>query len=119
MRAIDVLEIRLEADIVSSKGADGVIDVLFGECGVDHRRRSHSLGESTGSNGLNRIVTTDVMWDGISHHDVLETASGNLVVVIRVTPGPETLLGGVGKDRRVIQVRRIYFRVRPGTECPS
>ena len=116
MGAEDVLEIGLEVDIVSREGVDREIDVRLTERGVEHRRGSDGLGESRQRNRLSGIVATDVMWDGISEGDVLEAAGGNLVVVIGVTPRPETILGGVGKDRRVIKVGGIYFHIRSGTE---
>ena len=56
------------------------------------------------------------MWDGISKGDVLEAAGRNLVVIVGVTPRPETILSGVGKDRRVIKVGGICFHIRSGTE---
>ena len=115
MGAVDVLEICLEVDVISRKRVDGIIDVLFAEGGVEKRRGSYGLGESRDRNGLEGIVATDVMWDRIGDGDVLETAGRNLVVVFRVTPRPKALLGGVGKDGRVVKVRGIYFHVRLGT----
>jgi len=119
MRPIDVLQIRLEAGIVPLEGAGGEVHVCFREGGVEHQLGVH--GRCAGRYGgavpqheerLKGITTTDAMWDGVRDRDILETAGSDLEIVCWVTPRPKTLIGTIGKDRRVFKVRGIYFRVR-------
>ena len=44
------------------------------------------------------------MWNGVGNFDVLEASGGDLEVVRWVTPGPKTIDGGVGKNRRMVEV---------------
>jgi len=115
VRPVDVLKVRLEAGIVPREGADHEIHFRFCECGVDHQRGVH--GRCAGQWGdvkLRGIITADVVWDGVRDRHILETAGINLEIVCWVTPRPKTIMGGIGKDRRVFKVSGIYFRVRAG-----
>ena len=91
MRSIDVLKIRLEVGVVPRERVDREIHVLFRERGVDHqlgisgglaRRR----GEVAGEEGLQGIITADVVRNGIGDLHILETTGRDLVIVRRVTP---------------------------------
>jgi hypothetical protein len=53
------------------------------------------------------VVPTDVVGNGVSKFEVLEASSGDLEVIIRVTPRPKAFTIVVGKDRRVVKVRGI------------
>jgi len=115
MGSTDTLQISLEADIVTRERVYGEIHILRRESCVDHKQwvhrwrtggDGHSLKE-----GLKGIITANVVWDGISDLHVLETASRDLEVVLGVTPVPEAIIGGVGKDSRVVKGRSILCPV--------
>jgi hypothetical protein len=116
MRAVDVLEIGLEVGIVPGERVDREIYVLFRERGVDHQIDVYGLpgneGEHSSEEGLKDIISADAVRDGVSDSHILETAGSDLEIVFRVTPRPQTVFGGIGKDRCVFKVRSIYIRVR-------
>lgn len=58
------------------------------------------------------IIATDAVRNGIGDIDILEATGTNLVVIVRVTPRAEAIIVGVGKDRRMVKVRGIWFTVR-------
>ena len=117
MRPVYVLKIRLEAGIVPCEGVDREIHVRFRERGVDLQLRVWGLsagGVKWREEGLKGIVTADAVRDGVGEREILETAGRDLEIACRVTPRPYTLFSGIRKDRRVFEVRSIYFRVRAG-----
>lgn len=67
--------------------------------------------------GLVGIVPPDVVWNGISEKNILETAIEDLEVVIWVTPCTKTVKSGTVEDRCMVEVRSIYFCVRAENEC--
>ena len=110
MGSTDVLKECLEAGIISCKRVQSVIHFRLRERRIDVQIRVHgsSAGETSyAKEGLEGDVTANVMRNGVSDFDVLEATGEDLVVVRRVTPGPNTVKGRVGKDRRVVEVRGI------------
>ena len=111
----DAPMVYLEALKVPCESVDHEIHVRLCERAVDpsltvHPGRWDKAGDRRkGSKG---IITADVVWDGVGDGDIFETAGGDLVIVICVTPRPEALCGGIGKDRCVLKVRGIYSHVR-------
>jgi hypothetical protein len=57
-------------------------------------------------------LPAEVVWDGVGNPQVLKGTGVDSVVVIRVTPRPKAIIIGVGKDRRVVKVRSIWFSVK-------
>ena len=114
-------KIWLEGGKVPSKRFDRVIHIRFRERGVDKDvgRKESIDGESGQSTdeGLNGIITADVVRDGVSKFDVLETTCVDLEIVVRVAPATETFLGVVGKDGGMVEVRGVCFGVRTGIRC--
>jgi len=98
MRPRDAPMVYLEALKVARESVDREIHVRLCECAVDpsltvHPGRWDKAGyRCEGSKG---IITADVVRDGVGDGDILETAGGDLVIVICITPRPETLFGGI------------------------
>ena len=115
MRPRDVLMVYLEAGEIPCESVDREIHVGLCERAVDPSLAVHpGLWDKAGPRyeGSKGIITANVVWDGVGDSDILETAGGDLVIVICVTPRPEALCGGIGKDRCVLKVRGIYSHVR-------
>ena len=72
--------------------------------------------EQSPEQGLKSKITTDVVRDGVGDFDILEATGGDLVVVVWITPRAESVVGGVGKDGRVIKVRGVYAYIRTGIQ---
>ena len=87
MRPIGALKILLEAGIIPGKRIKRVIHVLLCE-----RRVYHQLGVYArcvgGEEWLKSIITADVVRDGVGDRDIFETASGDLEIVLSVSPRP-------------------------------
>ena len=110
MRPTDAFKIRLKADIIPRERIHIVIHDRFRERGVDHQEgvhRWHSGGVDSKEEGLNGEIPADVVRDWIGDSDILESTGGNLEVVRWITPRPKTVVSGVGKECRVIEVRGI------------
>ena len=110
MGSTDVLKECLETGIISRKRVQSVIHFRLRERRVDVQIRVYGSGAgetSYAKEGLEGDVTANVMRNGVGDFDVLKATGKDLVVVRRVTPGPNTVEGRVGKDRRVVEVRGI------------
>ena len=108
VRSGEVLEVPLEVGIVPIERVERVIDILLREGDVDRRGQIH--GWCTGESGRVKDVgeiTTDVVFGGVGEGDVLETTGGDLEIVRRVTPTPESLVRAVREDRGTEKVRSI------------
>ena len=110
MRPEGGLEIRLKADVVPCERVHGVIHILRREryinpvLGVHGRCARDAYSREEGSKG---IITADVVRDRVSDCDILESTGEDLEVVLRVAPRTETVISGVGPDRRVFKIRGI------------
>lgn len=111
MRPKYTLRIRLEVEEIAPKRVQDKIDIVFGERGVEHQRGVQGYAgrdaKQSLKEGLEGVVATDVVWDGVGKPDVLEAAGRDLEVVIWIAPGSKTVVRGVRKDRCVIKVRGI------------
>jgi len=110
VRPLDAFNESLKADVIPRERVHIEIHDLFRERGVDHQQGVHgrrSGGVDAKEEGLNSEIPADVVRGGVGEFDILEATGGNLVVVRRITPRPETVKSGVGKERRVIEVRGI------------
>jgi len=117
MGPLDILEIRLKGDVIPRKRTCCEIHVGFRERRVDHQQRVH--GRRTGGGdpreeGLKGEIPADVVRDWVCEHDIFEPTRGNLEVVLWIAPRPNAVKGGVGKYRRVIEVRGILCPVPTG-----
>ena len=115
MRPTDAFKIRLKADIIPRERIHIEIHNRFRERGVDHQEGVHrwrSRGVDSKEEGLNGEIPADVVRGGVGESDILEATGGNLEVVCWITPRSNTVKSGVGKQRRVIEVRGIYLCVR-------
>lgn len=84
MRPGNVLEIRLEVDILPCERGQSKIHIRLRERGVDHQKRVHgrcARDVDTSEEGLKGIITTDVVWNGVGDSDIFETTGGDLEVV--------------------------------------
>ena len=118
MRAVEVLEVGLEAGVVASERVHEVFHVRSGEGGVDHHVRVDNAGWCAGEvgpaeEGLKGVIAADTVSRGVGKLEVLETTSGDLVVIIGVTPTTKTVRT-TGKDGRVEEVIGVWFWVRTG-----
>ena len=110
MSPVDAFKIRLKADIIPRKRIHVEIHVLLRERGVDHQLGIHgwrSGSVNSKEEGLNGEIPADVVRDGVGESDTPEATGGNLEVVCGITPRSKTVKTGVGKKRRVIEVRGI------------
>lgn len=109
MRSREVLKIQLETGIIAVKRVQNIIHIRLRKCRVDHCLRVHRHAVDTGhaEEGLEGEVTANVVRNGVGNLDILEATGEDLVVIVRVTPGPKTLSSGVRKDRSVIEVRGV------------
>ena len=120
VRTEDVLEVRLEAGVVSGVIVKGDIHGIGGvrvvdrQCGINTDRCAEAVGWR--EERLKGKVTADMMRDGVGDRNVLETASRDLVVIVCVTPRAETVSSGIVKDRGVFRIRGIYFWVRTSVQ---
>ena len=114
MRSREVLKIRLEVGVIARKGVHSIIHIRLCESRVDHFLRVHTwrAGHYI-KEGLKREIAADVVRNGIGNFDILETTGEDLVIIVGVTPRPKALNSGVGEYRRVVEVRGIWFWVRP------
>jgi len=112
----EVLEIRLEASIVPVEVVKRYVHGVLRVRGVDHERGVHSgrWGEAIrrGEERLKSVVTANVVRYGVGKHNVLQSTGGDLVIIVGVTPRSQTIMSGIGKDRRVLGVLGICLRVR-------
>ena len=110
VRPLDILKIRLKADIIPRKRAHSEIHIRFRERGVDHQQRVNrwrtGYGDA-GEEGLECEIPADMVRDWVGEFNVLEATGGDLEVVLWITPRPNSVKSGVGKYRRVIEVRGI------------
>ena len=109
MRSIKTLEETLEAGIVSDVVFHKEVHIRFGESRVDHHVRGDDTGGRAGEVGSGEVgledeVTADMVGNGVGDGDILESTGVDLVVVVGVAPSTDTVIGGVGKDRRVEKV---------------
>jgi len=118
MGSEDVLEIRLEVGIVPGVVVECYVHSRLRVRGVDHELGDHSGWWTEAvhwcEERLKSVFTANVVRDGVGNRDVLQTTRGDLVIICGVTPGSQTVISGIGKDRRVLGVRGIYLRVRTG-----
>ena len=52
-------------------------------------------------------ISAEVVGNGVGDPHVFEGTCGNIVVVFRVTPTPETIIVRVGPDSPVVKVRSV------------
>ena len=103
----EVLKVRLETGIIAREGVDGVIHIRLGEGRVDQRLRIYgwcAWDVDYAEEGLEGVITADVVGNGVGDSDILEATGEDLIVVRRVTPRPKTLGGVVRQYRRVVEV---------------
>jgi len=98
MRPRDACMVYLEAREVPREPIDREIHVRLCERAVDPKLTVHpgrwdkTVHRCEGSKG---IITADMVRNGVGDGDILETAGGDLVIVICITPRPETLFGRI------------------------
>ena len=119
MRIRDALKMGIESDIVPRKRVHGGIHNRLSERRVDHQQGVYRLAgdDQSSGEGLKGKITTNVVRDRVGDFDVLETTGEDLKVVLWITPRAETVVSGVGKDRRVVKIRGIYSRIRTTIQC--
>ena len=119
MRSKDTLCIRLKVEEIPPKRIHDEIHVCFRERRVEHQRgiQSYAGRDAVQSckEGLEGVIPADVVRNGVGKPDVFETTGRDLEVIVRVTPESKTIVRRIGKDRCVIKVRGVYFRVRTET----
>ena len=118
MRVRRLVKMGLESDIVSRIRVHGGIHNCLRERRVDQQhgvliRYAGKLSSEVRPKG---VIAADVVRDGVGDFEVLKSTGGDLEVVLWVSPRAEAVVSGVGKDRRVVKVRSIYFCVRTGTQ---
>lgn len=114
VRTREIFEGLLEAGVVSIKPGEDALHFLLGERKVDSCREGGKglrAREVTSTENIGE-VTADVVGDGVGKLDVLQTTSGDLVIVGRVAPTTEALGSIIGKDSSVEEVSSIYVGVR-------
>ena len=108
-----VFKICLELNIVSRVCAhDGIYDCarerrVHHNRDVRYGRRAGLFRVQSIQKRLVRIVPAEPVRNRIGKSNILEGTVKELVVVLRITPGPNTIIIGTGKDRRVGEIRSI------------
>jgi len=103
------LEIRVEVDKIPWERVHSDSHNLRCERSVDHeegvRYGRCAWGEwDIQEEGLKGKIAANVVGNGVGDLHILETTGVDLVVIIWVTPMPNAIISGVGKDGRVIKV---------------
>ena len=120
VRSGEVLEVALEVVIIPIERVEGVIDICLRERDVDRRGEidSRCARESSRVKEVS-IVASDVVFGGVGERYVLETTGGDLEIIRRVTPTPETLVSVVREDCGIEKVRSVWICVRAAVLCHS
>jgi len=82
----EVFKISLEVGIVPRERVDRVIHIRLRERGVDHKIGVPRCVRR-GVQEVKGIITADVVRYGVGDCDILETAGGDLEIVLWLAPG--------------------------------
>jgi hypothetical protein len=115
MWSVKALKIGLEAYVITRERAHGIIDNLARERCIEHQvgvRRWRAIGAkgrrpTCSKEWLEGKVPADVVRDGVGNPHILKPTGGDLIIIIWVTPTPETVTIGIRPDSCMVKVRGV------------